>query len=138
MKKNPTLLILLLAIFIVSCSKETISETNSIDTIIDEISEIATNENKVITYEILSEKDGYSFEKVNLETSKKFITNFEYNFSAARYSYVTIECSDGTTTTCNADDGGCVGAAVRDCLDAGGCATVCRATVTYFPKKGNK
>ncbi len=101
------------------------------------------------TYNILESgkyniiKEGELNKKLSWETGFAigFSKNKNTNFSK-KSKTVEVACfsSEGTlisNTSCGSGDGGCLGSAIKSCLDKGGCAVVCSEAVmiAYLPNE---
>lgn len=126
-------------LFLFACSNENpeqkTEKLNTIEDIVSEMKILASKQNKVVQYEVTYTDGMYKSKLI------KMVDVFEYNFKEG-YSYrktsgsggVTVECSDGTVTRCSGErEGSCVGAAVKRCLNGGGCANVCPTKLTVTP-----
>jgi hypothetical protein len=127
---------LFLTISFFACSSEESEQTNqelkTIEDVLTEMKVLAKEQNKVVQFEVTYIDGMYKSEFI--KSIDKFEHNFQVGYNSKMSDGVTVECSDGTTTNCSGEnEGSCVGAAVKACLDGGGCATVCPATLTMAP-----
>lgn len=148
MKKSNSLIItsfsiLLICIVFISCSnnnedKTEVTSEKSMETILKDISKIAESEGKIVTFNVSYNNGQFTKSNVQIIKNSQFVNDFANTFNKGETELerkrVTITCSNGTNITCNSNDGACVGHAVKACLDAGGCAEVCNANLTYIPK----
>ena len=72
------------------------------------------------------------------EILSEFEKGFAEGFSGKRLSEsITVSCSDGNDTHCEGSGFSlyrCIGNAINDCLDGGGCAEVCSARMVVEPE----
>ena len=116
------------------------SEALSIEQVLEKITKLGDESKQIVTFNIAVSKDKYILSKVVLVNESDFIKSFAEGFDKDAYyamkRKISIDCvrSNGssTTTQCDYNDGACVGAAVKKCLDSGGCAEVC-STGRYLP-----
>ncbi|TYC08431.1 hypothetical protein ES677_14465 [Bizionia gelidisalsuginis] len=143
--------ILFFALSLSSCSNDNTEDLNdnqlidnnqSIDKIMSEITKLGNENEKAVAFQIVLENGKFTKKNVKIVDDIKFINDFENGYNGTSNQLIqdtmqiNCETEDGTITTyCDGDDGGCVGGAIRNCLDSGGCATVCGARITYIPKK---
>ena len=127
---------LFLSLSFVSCSNEDSEQPNeelsSIENILIEMKAMATEENKVVKFDVTYVDGLYKSEVTGLVDVFEY--QFQNGYSNRMSGGVTVECSDGTTTNCSGEnEGACVGAAIKACLDAGECANVCPASLSMAP-----
>lgn len=139
------MMLISIVLFMGSCSDETTSndgnnfqsasrEAETLENILARMKAMAVEERKIITFDLGLEDGIYNVSNI------RFLEGFEEEFAFAYSSAggVQVDCTVGeTTTSTNCPDGpgqgSCVGTAVRNCLDSGGCATVCRAQIAMAP-----
>ncbi len=131
----------------ISCQENTSKELTNKNTldkkalahIIKEMKIKADLSGKIVEFSLEYLKENTPEKHIKLKKNTDDIIAFA---SAAKdYKYVgnsyMVYCSytDGTVTTTNCGgDAGCAGAATWDCLDSGGCASICGQTkITYHP-----
>lgn len=125
--------------FVYSCEKEdaTIesgSTFSSIEDVLTTMKAKAVKEEKPIIFDLGLQKGIYDIS--NIEVVENFEEQFELAFN--KLNGVQVDCAIGdeiSSTSCPDGEGQglCVGAAVKSCLDAGGCATACSVRVTITP-----
>ncbi|WP_299212554.1 hypothetical protein [uncultured Dokdonia sp.] len=135
-----------IVLFLVSCSseEEVINESSNLtlNTAIEEIINQSQDINQPVDFEISFLDDGM----VRLSEANKledsFVSDFSKGFSSVSTNKssqrtVTVCCTvdgeDQGCTECGDNDGGCVGSAIRKCLDDDGCAEVCNQRIRYMP-----
>lgn len=99
--------------------------------------ELANAENKTVYADItLDEKNRFIAKKI--EILPEFVKGFAEGFSGKRMGEsITVSCSDGTDTHCEGSGYRlyrCIGSAIRECLDDGGCAEVCSSGMKVEPQ----
>ncbi|WP_204343855.1 hypothetical protein [Psychroserpens algicola] len=125
-------------------AKETLSEEQiklRIDNILSEIKAIGNESGKIVKYKFENlKKDDYMSYFDVLENSEKIIaftngTNPQAREEGDNYK-VTCTYGDGevVVTECG-ENVGCAGQATYDCLEGGGCATICnnKAELSFTP-----
>jgi len=127
---------LFLSLSFFACSNEDSEQTNeelsTIEEILVEMKAMATEENKVVKFDVTYVDGLYKSEVTELVDVFEY--QFQNGYSNRMSGGVTVECSDGTTTNCSGEnEGSCVGAAVKACLDKGECANVCPASISIAP-----
>lgn len=113
-----------------------------IEAVISEIKSLGDSQGKIIVFRVenILKKDYQKYFQV-IKDSKKVLI-----FSAGSNNYSKTGSGDNYTVTCNLPDGqttvtecgedvGCAGHATWECLEHGGCATICNAKITYIPSK---
>ena len=132
-------------LFLFSCSKNNSIENSnpsigSIESVVSEMQKLANTENKAVYAEIVLDNDNlYSASKI------EFISNYDLEFYKGFNNIssklngggdIVVSCSDGTVSLCEAGFGQirCVGQAIKNCLDKGGCAEVCNAEMVVEPE----
>ena len=120
-------------------------EVLPINQILEKITELGDTEGNIVTFEIRrfeDDKEQFILRNVVVEKDTEFLTSFMKGYDQKSFDLmrgkVTITCmlADGNAaqTSCGRKDGACIGKAVSECIDAGGCATVCSAKGTYIPE----
>ena len=140
--KSKLLFLALAVLTVISCTKSKLepdlTSQQKIEKILLEMKALGDSKGKVIVFNLKDlEKENYSkYFEIKPYTEK--IYAFNHPDSEPNTDNYTVTCtwSDGsqTTTECGAD-ARCAGAATWDCLDNGGCATVCNARISYKPTK---
>ena len=135
--------LLTISLMVTSCNDNAFEESSkesSMDKILSDISEISNKENKVVTFNVTLSNGEFIKKNIIVMNYSEFVKGFASGFNSgneysnSKVAKVIVTCSDGTETTCAGDDGGCVGSAVKACLDSGECAEVCNARLVYIPK----
>ncbi len=111
-------------------------EKMKIDDLSKKVVDHAITNKKIVTFnaDYSRSDDMYILSNVKLETETEWINGFSQGwdpkaFEAERRNIV-ITCTTNRNTTqtnCGSNDGGCVGSAIKRCLDGGGCAGACSA-----------
>jgi len=132
----------LMAVFMfISCSKtdeqDFSNENQSLEALLAEIAKTADETGKAVSFDVKYIEGQFIKENVSVvDNVSMFVPDFADTFNGtSSTARIQIECSNGTTTYCGDSDGACVGAAVKACLDGGGCATVCSTRMLYIPKQ---
>ncbi|QHI36469.1 hypothetical protein IMCC3317_18320 [Kordia antarctica] len=133
-----------LLVLTVACSDT--EETNSnniqeatIEKILQDMKKVGDAKGKIVVFEMKNYKgQDYKEHFELIENSTKvlaFATGLKNNSKSPGDNY-TVTCTwgdgDTTVTECG-ESAGCAGQATWDCLENGGCATVCNAKITYTP-----
>lgn len=138
------IILILLMIISVSCTKaeETsnhdFSQTD-IEKMLVDMKRLAESKGKIVTFEMKNfKKKDYTQHFEVIENSSKvlaFASGSDSNWNKKEDNY-TVTCTWGNgdveTTECG-NSPGCAGQATWDCLEEGGCATICNAKITYTP-----
>ena len=144
LKQTTILVLLALSVFLSSNCENTaqteVSAAESLESILFEISELGKAKKKIVTFEILFNKQSssYAYDNVRvIKESKKamdFVKGANPGFKYAGGSY-KVSCTDaeGTTETILCEDYACVGYAVAVCVESGGFAEICKTEATYYP-----
>ena len=110
---------------------------DSIEIIIDELQELANTKGRTVIANIIIKNDRFSIAEVNImsQFDKNFYEGFK-QISSKLSGAIIVSCSDGTMTVCESGFGQirCVGQAIKNCLDKGGCAEVCSAEMVVEPE----
>jgi hypothetical protein len=112
--------------------------SQSIKKVLNEMKSLGDNENKVVTFELknILKKDYKEHFKLINYSQKVLAFAAGTNRETIKKDNYTVTCTwgDGSTkvTECGANVG-CAGQATWDCLENGGCATICNAKITYKP-----
>lgn len=110
---------------------------NSIESIVNEMQRVANTENKTVYADITLDENN-RFIAGKIEILSEFEKGFAEGFSGKRMSEsITVSCSDGNDTHCEGSGFSlyrCIGNAINDCLDGGGCAEVCSAGMVVEPE----
>lgn len=134
--------VLCTTLFLFSCSENRKAEysdfsVESIESIVNEMQKLANTKNKTVYADItLDENNRFIASKI--ETLSEFEKGFAEGFSGKKMSEsITVSCSDGNDTHCEGKGISlyrCIGGAINDCLDGGGCAEVCSAGIAVEPE----
>lgn len=135
--------------FLSSCTnnEEVSIDSNSkiqenINSVLAEMKSLGDSQGKIIVYEVknISKKDYQKYFEV-IKNSKKvldFALGSDSNQRKGPGDNYTVTCTWGngeTTVTECGESTSCAGQATWDCLENGGCATICNAKITYTPSK---
>ncbi len=140
--KTLRLLMLFLGLALISCNEnETIENADfsvaSIKAIVTEMQNLANAENKIVYASITLDKNN-RFMANHIQTLSASEKGFIEGFSGKKMKEsITVSCSGGTDTHCEGRGLSlyrCIGSAIKDCLDGGGCAEVCSAEMTVAPE----
>lgn len=140
--KLGTSAVLCTTLFLYSCSENGNDENidfsiESIESIVNEMQTLANTKDKTVYADIILDENN-RFIASNIEILSEFEKGFAEGFSGKKMSEsITVSCSDGNDTHCEGSGLSlyrCIGNAIKDCLDAGGCAEVCAAGMTVEPK----
>lgn len=108
----------------------------SIEAIVLEMKKIANTKNKAVYADITLDKKN-RFVAKKIEVLSEFEKGFAEGFSGKKLKEsITVSCSDGTDTHCEGSGFSlyrCIGGAIKDCFDGGGCAEVCSAGMKVEP-----
>lgn len=133
-----------LLVLTVACSdtEETTSneiQEATIEKILQDMKEVGDARGKIVVFE-MKNYNGQDYKKhfELIENSTKvlaFATGLKNNNTSPGDNYtVTCTWGDGETTVTECGENvGCAGEATWDCLNNGGCATICNAKITYTP-----
>ena len=139
-----TLYFVCLILLLVSCSEKDDTNTDEIsqvdiEEILTEMKSLGESEGKIIVFEMknFKEKDFTKYFEI-IENSEKvlaFATGQDINKRGPGDNY-TVTCTWGNgeseVTECG-ESVACAGQATWDCLENGGCATICNAKITFTP-----
>ena len=96
---------------------------------------LGRNAKDVVSFDLVYDGKTKNFQMRNIKVPYKNFIPFGHTPGTEKY---TVSCAGGsaggTTTECSGKV--CVGTAVKDCLDSGGCATVCASKtihIIYIP-----
>lgn len=140
--KLGTSAVLCTTLFLYSCSENGNDENidfsiESIESIVNEMQTLANTIDKTVYANIILDENN-RFIASNIEILYEFEIGFAEGFSGKKMSEsITVSYSDGNDTHCEGSGLSlyrCIGNAIKDCLDAGGCAEVCSAGMTVEPK----
>ena len=143
------LCLLLFAVWITSCTQEqdkaTVENSNSVtkknvEDVLAQMKSLGDAQGKIIVFEVenISKEDYKKYFEV-IKNSKKvmdFASGTDSSSRKAPEDNYTVTCTWGNGETMVTECGenvGCAGAATWDCLENGGCATICNARITYTP-----
>lgn len=138
------LCLLCISISIISCSNTRDVDKSDvtikdIEKVLENMKSLGDSEGKIVSFELKNIiKEDYKKHFNLIENSKKildFATGTIKKRTLQEDNYtVTCTWGDGTTkvTKCGANVG-CAGQATWDCLENGGCTTICNAKITYKP-----
>ncbi len=131
------------AFLLINCNnaeQDALVPAKSLEAILFEIAELGRAEKKIISFEIIFDKqsNSYAYDDVEIvEHSKKVIDFVKGADPGYKYMGDSIEvtCTDaeGNETVTNCSDYACVGYHVALCVETGGCAKVCKVDATYYP-----
>jgi len=138
----------LIAFFIISCSKEkdvhnNVNEVNQkkIETILNQIKSLGDSQGKIVVFKLenASKKDYQEYFEI-IENSKdvlEFTLGFDSKLQEDKQATMTVTCTwgNGETEETVCTNLACAGQATWDCLENGGCATVCNTRIVYIPSK---
>lgn len=143
----------LLLSLLFSCSDENANSTNfkapseersdeeRIDALINHINPVLGNitskrgDISLISYEIVKNKETNEITILNFQQESYFPTEGKEAYSRIAGDSYTVECTtNGKTTTTKCDGKLSCGKAIANCLDNGGCATICKNDVAAKPK----
>ena len=108
-----------------------------IETILVEMKTLGDAQGKIIEFDVknISKKDYRNHFEI-LKNSKKILDFASGSSEKRKEDNYTVTCTWGNGTTKVTECGsnvGCAGQATWDCLENGGCATICNAKITYTP-----
>ena len=138
MKKIITIALVMLSLY--SCSKEEKvmdlkGETLSYDQFFDKVVASKADKNQVVYFDYTWDKKTNLITVIDITKAEPNFFILEKNLGAKSIGKeYTVECSKGGKTTSVTCDGkfSC-GSAIYDCLEKGGCATICTNHLVYLP-----
>ena len=139
------LYLLCLIAFLTSCSEKEHANSNEISeaeitNILTEMKSLGDSQGKIIKFEMKNLKEkNYSkyFDVVdNSDKVMAFAKGQDFQKNGGPGDNYTVTCTWGSgepvVTECG-ESVSCAGQATWDCLENGGCATICNAVITYVP-----
>jgi hypothetical protein len=136
--------VLCFSMLFIACSQEEENSTNEIqqkdiESILLDMKKVGDAEGKIVVFKLENFEKGNYIKNFELIENTKKVMAFAQgsnDLSKSPGDNYTVTCTWGNGDTkvseCG-EDVGCAGAATWDCIDNGGCATICNAVITYTP-----